>query len=388
MDVCQLIMKKRKPSQDDKTTSNKRQKTTRRTSNDLKRNHLQLFEIRDPELTKQVDDIFLTDDTLIVMQPDRLLCYNIQDRQLQAIIQIPVEKSVLTDGAMVDECTMIVVSRDFHVFVINVITANVIYQFSLPKSSEGEIVITDYRDDKLVMCAPQEIAIVELDIEEIVKKLGDPNNNSDACNDENIVSAEQRILHKELSHFEVEEEIESCALWPKGLITGGQDGYLRFYDIGSHVPNKRILAGNPQPQSTVASIFNIYIMKQDPSIAITHSYDGHLKKWDLETDLTLQSVQTEKKIGGHALCVHEDSNLVITGQNWDPTLRFWKLDTLELLFPYRIKCENDNNEKLQHVHKITASPNGCSISLGTNLDVVFLFINLKRTKELTTLPRF
>jgi WD40 repeat protein len=352
------MTKKRKAAVSTVETKSKRV----RNNSDLKRYHLQLFEIRDPEFTNVVDKTFLTDDALVVMQSNRLVCYCVRDRTLLRIIPVPVNTSALSDGILVGNDTLVVVSRDFDVFVIDLTSGEIIYSFKETKSTEGTIINTSYRDSKLIMCTMQEIVVIELDMDVIKSEEND----------------KKKISHKTLCHFEVEEEIESCALWTKGIITGGKDGYLRFYEIGKEQPFKRIQAGVAQPHQSQASIYNIHVMNMDPSIAITHSYDGQLKKWDLETDLMLQSIQTEKKNGGHALCIHEESNLVITGQHWDPTVRFWTLDTLELLFPFRIKAESDNNEKLQHVNKITTSPDATCIALGTNINVAFLFRNLRK----------
>jgi hypothetical protein len=332
-----------------------------RKNSDLRRQHLQLFEIRDPVLIpKAVQKTIVTNDSIIVVQDNSIICYAIADRTMTWSLPIEtIGTGIITDCMPLADDKILFVTDDMHVIVVDAFAAIVIDQFQIKKKGESKHVINAFRNNTLVVCGGNEVVILDYHANDLqIPTEADKN----------------KVHHKIVAHFIVEETILSCALWSKGLITGGEDGYLRFYELDASVPNKKILASDATEN---AAIHNIHVMSSDSSVALTHSNDGQLKKWDLETDIAIQSVQTEKKLGGHALAVHESKNFLVTGQHGDPTIRFWALDTLEMLFSYRIKSESDDHEKLQHVHSISLSADGSSIGLGTNLDVAFLFKNLR-----------
>src|SRR3989338_9991801 len=110
-----------------------------RKNNDLRRQYLQLFEIRDPELIpKAVQKTIVTNDSIIVVQDNSIICYATADRTMTWSLPIEtIGSSTITDSITLEDDKILFVTDNMHVLVVDAVAALVIDQFQIKKKGES-----------------------------------------------------------------------------------------------------------------------------------------------------------------------------------------------------------------------------------------------------------
>ncbi|KAL0483008.1 hypothetical protein AKO1_014887 [Acrasis kona] len=319
---------------------------------DVKRSNIQMFEIIDAEVIKEpVRNVVLTDEIIIGVVSNYILCYNIEDRQFIRKVEVCDEKNSITTGFVVSSDTVLFLTKHSTAYIVCLSEGEVIYSFKTEDATPN--MCTDFYHDYLVMCMGHKIVLYKINVQSIIVR------------EKGAVVGK---LHSEVLNSKTVEEITCCDLYIDGLITGSTTGLLTFYDFSCK--STQIISD----EGCTSAVCRIHVLEADPTMAMVQYCDGSLKKWDFTNKLH-DTVQGKKKDGN--IIVSEINNFVVTLQTPNITFKFWGLGTLHPLFTFQIKTENDKREKLNSISSIVLSPDESLMSFGSNLDMLIL---LKITK--------